>query len=94
MTQAKAPQNPSLSRALEQRSKMDARIQLLRNRQASQDRKLDTRRKILAGAYFMKLLGNNLEKVGNKLLEAKMLQLRDRGLFFGDGGAAGGGPAS
>ena len=60
---------------------LDARIQSIRTRTAKQERALDTRRKILAGAYFIKLLGGDLRRVGVRLKEANFLEARDEGLF-------------
>ncbi len=64
-----------------QRAKLDARIQLLKNRRDAEERKKDTRRKILAGAYFIKLLGNDLQRVGARLQEAGFLKESDHYLF-------------
>lgn len=60
---------------------LDARIHSLRARTAKQERALDTRRKILAGAYFIKLLGGDLTRVGMRLKEANFLAARDEVLF-------------
>ena len=60
---------------------LEARIQSIRTRTSKQERALDTRRKILAGAYFIKLLGGDLRRVGMRLKEASFLEARDEGLF-------------
>ena len=60
---------------------LDARIQSIRARTAKQERARDTRRKILAGAYFIKLLGGDLNRVGLRLKEAEFLEPRDYELF-------------
>lgn len=63
------------------RAQLDARIQQLKNKQTSEERKKDTRRKILVGAFFIQLLGGDLKRVGNRLKAAGMLQPRDFELF-------------
>lgn len=73
--------NETIEKMQEQKAKLDARIQQLRNRQAMEERKKDTRRKILAGAYFIQLLGGDLEKVGNTLNDAGLLRSGELGLF-------------
>lgn len=64
-----------------QRAKLDARIQLLKNKKNAEERKKDTRRKILAGAYLIKLMGGDLQRLGMRLKDAGCLDERDRGLF-------------
>ena len=71
-----------ISRLLEQRNKLNARIEQYRNKELAEERKRDTRRKILAGAYFIKLMDNDLEKVGETLLDDGMLEERDYSLFL------------
>ena len=67
---------------LESRKKtLDARIQSIRARTAREERARETRRKILAGAYFIKLLGGDLTRVGKRLKEANFLAARDEALF-------------
>jgi hypothetical protein len=46
-----------------------------------EERKRDTRRKILAGAYVIQLAENDLQKIGRKLITAGMLEPRDYALF-------------
>lgn len=71
----------TIEKMQEQKAKLDARIQQLRNRQAMEERKKDTRRKILAGAYFIKLMGDDLENVGQQLLEAGFISNKDFFMF-------------
>lgn len=71
----------AIDRLLEQRNRLNARIEQLRNREAVEERKRDTRRKILAGAYFIRLLENDLQRVGRELIADKMLLERDYPLF-------------
>lgn len=67
---------------LESRKKtLDARIHSIRARTARDERARETRRKILAGAYFIKLLGGDLTRVGMRLKEANFLAARDEALF-------------
>ena len=63
------------------KAQLDARIQQLKNKQTSEERKKDTRRKILAGAFFIQLLNGDLKRLGNRLKSAGMLQPRDYELF-------------
>lgn len=71
----------NLEKLLEQRVQLEARIQQARNREAAEERKRDTRRKILAGAYVIKLAENDLQRVGKELISAGMLEPRDYALF-------------
>lgn len=71
----------TIQKMQEQKAKLDARIQQLKNRQAAEERKKSTRQKILAGAFFIKLLGNDLQRVGLRLQEAGYLEPRDYELF-------------
>lgn len=63
------------------RERIAARIQRLRGRANAEERKRDTRRKILAGAYLIRLMGGDLKRVGLRLREAGYLERRDAGLF-------------
>lgn len=72
---------PNLERLLQQKAELDARIQQTRNREAAEERKRDTRRKILAGAYVIQLAENDLKKLGRELITAGMLEPRDYALF-------------
>ena len=71
----------AIDRLVDQRNKLNARIEQLRNRELAEERKRDTRRKILAGAYFIRLLDNDLQRVGRELIADKMLLERDYPLF-------------
>ena len=72
---------PNLNKLLQQKTELEARIQQTRNREAMEERKRDTRRKILAGAYVIKLAENDLQKLGRELISAGMLGPRDYALF-------------
>ena len=70
-----------LKRLEARRERLAARIQRLRGRANADERKRDTRRKILAGAYLIRLMGGDLNRVGLRLREAGYLAERDAGLF-------------
>jgi len=72
---------PNLEKLLLQKAELEARIQQTRNRKAAEERKRDTRRKILAGAYVIQLAENDLQKIGRELIVAGMLEPRDYFLF-------------
>lgn len=72
---------PNLNKLLQQKAELEARIQQTRNREMAEERKRDTRRKILAGAYVIKLADNDLKKLGRELISAGMLEPRDYALF-------------
>lgn len=71
----------AIRRMEEKRAKLSARIQLLKNRKSEEERKQDTRRKILAGAYFIKKMEGDLQGIGQLLDDAGFLEERDRPLF-------------
>ncbi|MFZ6845541.1 hypothetical protein [Undibacterium sp. RuTC16W] len=72
---------PNLNNLLQQKAELEARIQQTKNREIAEERKRDTRRKILAGAYVIKLADNDLKKLGKELIAAGMLEPRDYTLF-------------
>jgi phage terminase small subunit len=72
---------PNLNKLLQQKTELEARIQQTKNREAMEERKRDTRRKILAGAYVIKLADNDLKKLGRELISSGMLEPRDYALF-------------
>ena len=65
----------------QQRGQINARIQALENRVLAEEKKRDMRRKLLAGAYLLRLLKGDLIQLRKKLAEANMLSERDRRLF-------------
>lgn len=71
----------TIEKMQQQKAKLDARIQQLKNRQATEERKKDTRRKILAGAYFIKLMNGDLAAIGNEIHSAGLLRGLDAELF-------------
>jgi hypothetical protein len=74
--------NETIQKMQAQREKLNARIQLLKNKQASDARKQDARRKILAGAYLIEVLHHgDVRAVGEMLAQAGFLEERDRVLF-------------
>ena len=72
---------PNLNKLLQQKAELEARIQQTKNREMAEERKRDTRRKILAGAYVIKLADNDLKKLGRELISVGMLEPRDYALF-------------
>jgi hypothetical protein len=72
---------PNLEKLLQQKAELEARIQQTKNREALEERKRDTRRKILAGAYVIKLAENDLKKLGEELISVGMLEPKDYVLF-------------
>jgi hypothetical protein len=72
---------PNLNKLLQQKAELEARIQQTKNREAAEERRCDTRRKILAGAYVIKLAENDLKKLGKELIAVGMLEPRDYVLF-------------
>ena len=72
---------PNLDKLLKHKAELEARIQQTKNREAMEERKRDTRRKILAGAYVIKLADNDLQGLGKELISAGMLEPRDYALF-------------
>ncbi|MFZ6773246.1 hypothetical protein ACO0LB_11080 [Undibacterium sp. SXout7W] len=72
---------PNLNKLLQQKAELETRIQQTKNREAMEERKRDTRRKILAGAYVIRLAENDLRKLGKELIAAGILEPRDYALF-------------
>ena len=70
-----------LKRLEARRERIAARIQQLRGQANTEERKRDTRRKILAGAYLIRLMGGDLKRVGMRLREAGYIEMRDAALF-------------
>lgn len=64
-----------------QRAQIDARILALHNKHLAVEKKRDIRRRLLAGAYLLRLLKGDLNQLRKKLAEASMLSERDRSLF-------------
>lgn len=71
----------NLERLLQQKAELEARIQQTKHREAAEERKRDTRRKILAGAYVIRLAEGDLKKLGEELITVGMLEQRDYALF-------------
>ena len=72
-----------IGRLLAKRSELDARLATARATATRQERRDETRRKIIAGAMLLKQHGNDWRKVGEQLRLAKMLEPRDYALFYG-----------
>ncbi len=73
----------TIEKLLQQRAQLDARIQAAKSRESQAERKADTRRKVLVGAFVLEAIGGNvaaLEINGRKL--ADFIQRDgDRALF-------------
>ncbi len=70
-----------VERLVVQRAQIDARLATMRAQASRQGRRDETRRKIIAGAFALKMFGGDWERVGEKLREAGMLDVRDFSLF-------------
>ena len=70
-----------LDRLTTQRAQLDARLATTRAQVSRQERRDETRRKIIAGAWALKTLGGDWRSVGEKLRAASMLDARDYSLF-------------
>ncbi|MET3124825.1 hypothetical protein AAKU67_004447 [Oxalobacteraceae bacterium GrIS 2.11] len=71
----------NIEKLLRQKAELDARIQQTKNRNMTAERKRETRRRILAGEYAMKMFDGDLKKLGIELLNAGILEPRDFALF-------------
>ena len=72
----------ALQKLLEQQVKLDAKIKAIKAREAYQDRKNETRRKILAGAYILeKHRKEETMHQLNKELDWFLTRKNDRALF-------------
>ena len=70
-----------LDRLTTQRAQLDARLATTRAQVSRQERRDETRRKIIAGAWAFKTLGEDWRRVGEKLRAANMVDARDFTLF-------------
>ncbi len=72
-----------LQKLEQQKEKIQKKIALAKNRISAQDRKDDTRRKILTGAVLIEAAENdtNLKGTIDTLLNAKLTRNNDRALF-------------
>lgn len=72
----------TLEKLKEQRDKLNARIQQKEARLKSSERKMDTRKKILIGSYFLDdaIKNGKLDEIKNKL-DAFLTRNSDRRLF-------------
>ena len=72
----------TLERLLQQQLKLDTKIKAIKNREAYQERKNETRRKILAGAYILeKHRKEETMHLLNKELDWFLTRKNDRALF-------------
>ena len=70
-----------IERLLAKRAELDARLATARATATRQERRNETRRKIIAGGMILKMNGYDWGKVGEQLRAANMLDLRDYPLF-------------
>lgn len=72
-----------LKKLEERQSQLKAQIRKLRAKEENEDRKRDTRRKIVLGAVLLEMVksGEWSEEKLNNLLERKLTRPRDRELF-------------
>lgn len=72
----------TLERLLQQQVKLDTKIKAIKTREAYQERKNETRRKILAGAYILeKHRKEETMHLLNKELDWFLIRKNDRALF-------------
>jgi len=76
------PTKKHLERLKEQRKKLEARIQAAEAREKNSDRKKDTRRKILIGAYYLEQAKekNQFDDI-KKVMDKYLTRNSDRSLF-------------
>lgn len=70
-----------LDRLMTKRAQLDARLSTARAQVSRQERRDETRRKIIAGAWAFKTHGEDWRRVGEKLRAANMLDARDYALY-------------
>ena len=70
-----------VDRLMMQRAQLDARLANAKAEMTRQERRDETRRKIIAGACVFKMLGSDWRQVGEKIRDAGMLDARDVRLF-------------
>ncbi len=71
-----------LERMIENRDRLNARINLARQRAEKMQRKIQSKRIYLAGEYFIRLMDGDLNRVGKELQDAGLLEEKDKCLFF------------
>ena len=70
-----------IERLTMQRAQLDARLANAKAEMTRQELRDETRRKIIAGACFLRMLDSDWKRVGEKIRDAGMLDVRDAGLF-------------
>jgi hypothetical protein len=80
---AMATREDKLKKLEERKNQLKAQIQKLRAKESTEDRKRDTRRKIVLGAVLLEMVksGDWSEEKLHNLLERKLTRPRDRELF-------------
>jgi len=75
-----APEQDKLKRLIEKKQQLENRIKLEQNRLAKNERQIDTRKKILAGAYILEEYKDKMPELVKKLDKFLTRDL-DRQLF-------------
>ena len=70
-----------VDRLMMQRAQLDARLATAKAEMTRQERRDETRRKIIAGACVFRMLDSDWRQVGEKIRDAGMLDARDVRLF-------------
>ena len=70
-----------VDRLMMQRAQLDARLATAKAEMTRQERRDETRRKIIAGACVFRMLDSDWRRVGEKIRDAGMLDSRDATLF-------------
>lgn len=70
-----------VDRLMMQRAQLDARLATAKAEMTRQERRDETRRKIIAGACFLRMFDSDWKRVGEKIRNAGMLDARDVRLF-------------
>lgn len=71
----------SLTKLLEKKQKIEQQIATAKARMKKDDRAVDTRKKILVGAYFLEVKYKDKEDELKKLLDGFLVRDNDRSLF-------------
>jgi hypothetical protein len=73
--------DPRLSKLMQKKEQIEKQIALKKTRIKTLERTLDTRRKILAGAYFLEVHYKDRHEELRKLLNGFLTRDQDRALF-------------
>lgn len=70
-----------IDRLVAKKLQLDAQLSSARAKLLNQERRNEVRRKIIAGAWLLKMNAGDWRKIGEKLRDAGMLDARDAKLF-------------